>query len=581
MKVFWQPRLRLLGLLLGIGSMLSLRLPAQTLGEALNAEYLTWTTSGDSSWFAQTNVTHDGAAAAQTGPISNSQPSILQTTVTGPGTLTFWWQVPSQGSHRLSLVVDGVIHAEIFGSRWRQQTNYLGDGDHVVQWIFAAFGSPDDAGWVDEVNFTPGATEPRIISQPVSQSQAPGLNSTFTVVAVGTPPLSYQWRFNGINIAGAQGSSYVLTNMQVTKAGEYSVVVSNDAGGVTSSVAQLSLVSVATWGGINEAPPGLTDAIAIAAGDYGRLAIRSDGIIVGWGNNAYGQTNIPAGLKNAVGIAAGRSHCVALKADGTAVAWGRNNSGQTNVPPDLTNVVAIATGDHHCLALKADGTVIGWGSTNWGETTIPIGLTNVVAISAGLAHSMALRSDGTVTVWGWHDYGLRNVPPGLTNAIAIEAGFTHKLALRADGTVIGWGQNNWGETTIPIGLTNVVAISAGTFRSLALKANGEVVSWGASTTVPSGLANVQAVSTSGGDNLAIVGNSPVTHASSSRPAWSSNGFSLSLPTQCGRVYQLEHKESLDGENWTALPLVPGNGGLLTLTDPSAAREQRYYRVIRW
>ena len=58
-------------------------------------------------------------------------------------------------------------------------------------------------------------------------------------------------------------------------------------------------------------------------------------------------------------------------------------------------------------------------------------------------------------------------------------------------------------------------------------------------------------------------------------------FSVSQPTQSGRVYALEFKESLADSSWMALPLVAGNGGLLRLTDSSATSAQRFYRVRQW
>jgi hypothetical protein len=99
---------------------------------------------------------------------------------------------------------------------------------------------------------------------------------------------------------------------------------------------------------------------------------------------------VPAGLSNVVAIAAGDSHSLALKADGTVVAWGYNNYGQTNVPAGLSNVAAIAGGWAHSLALKNDGTVVAWGDNADGQTDVPAGLSNVVAIAAGGFHSLAL-----------------------------------------------------------------------------------------------------------------------------------------------------------------------------------------------
>ena len=63
---------------------------------------------------------------------------------------------------------------------------------------------------------------------------------------------------------------------------------------------------------------------------------------------------MPAGLSNVVAIGAGESHSLALKRDGTLLAWGDNSFGQTNVPTGLSNVLAIAAGPgaNHSMALK-------------------------------------------------------------------------------------------------------------------------------------------------------------------------------------------------------------------------------------
>jgi len=65
---------------------------------------------------------------------------------------------------------------------------------------------------------------------------------TFTVSATGTTPLSYQWRFGSTNIADATASSYTRVNVQASHAGNYSVIVANSAGSLTSSNATLTVV---------------------------------------------------------------------------------------------------------------------------------------------------------------------------------------------------------------------------------------------------------------------------------------------------------------------------------------------------
>ncbi|MDB6018213.1 MAG: hypothetical protein JWR19_2702 [Pedosphaera sp.] len=83
--------------------------------------------------------------------------------------------------------------------------------------------------------------QPVITGQPQNQTVSAGGGAAFSVTAAGSPPLSYQWRFNGTNISGATASSYSIGNVQTTNAGNYSVVVSNTVGSVTSSNATLTV----------------------------------------------------------------------------------------------------------------------------------------------------------------------------------------------------------------------------------------------------------------------------------------------------------------------------------------------------
>jgi PKD repeat protein len=82
---------------------------------------------------------------------------------------------------------------------------------------------------------------PVITSQPQSQAVLPGWDANFTVSAAGSPPLAYQWRHFGTNIAIATDSFLYLTNVQTVDAGNYDVVITNFAGSATSSVAVLTV----------------------------------------------------------------------------------------------------------------------------------------------------------------------------------------------------------------------------------------------------------------------------------------------------------------------------------------------------
>jgi hypothetical protein len=85
------------------------------------------------------------------------------------------------------------------------------------------------------------AVAPTITSQPASLNVLANDTATFTVVAAGTAPLSYQWQLNGAAIAGATGPTYTIAAVQQANAGTYTVTVSNVAGSVTSAAATLTL----------------------------------------------------------------------------------------------------------------------------------------------------------------------------------------------------------------------------------------------------------------------------------------------------------------------------------------------------
>ncbi len=266
------------------------------------------------------------------------------------------------------------------------------------------------------------------------------------------------------------------------------------------------------------------------------VALRSDGTVWTWGLNTNGQLGdgtttdehapiqVP-GITNAIAVAAGGSHTLALLADGTVRAWGLNANGElgnnstteSHTPvtvSGLTGVTAIAAGGMHSLALKSNGTVWAWGDGSSGElgnsstaehhTPVQMTATSLgtaTAISAGSTFSEAIKSGGTVWTWGANAKGqlgnnatgLQDHPvqvSGLTNAVSISAGFQHALAAKSDGTVWAWGLNANGElgnnsttdTKVPVqvsGITTGVQVAAGNNFSSLRESDGTVWSFGA------------------------------------------------------------------------------------------------------
>ena len=129
---------------------------------AVNAPSLAFTTGGDVNWLGQTAVSHDGADAARSGPLADGQQSWMQTTVTGPGSLLFWWKISSEANGDVvSFALDGAVQEQQSGAvDWKQWVRFLGAGPHTLRWSYlkhSALAAGADAGWVDQVQWMPCA----------------------------------------------------------------------------------------------------------------------------------------------------------------------------------------------------------------------------------------------------------------------------------------------------------------------------------------------------------------------------------------------------------------------------------------
>ncbi|MBX3738195.1 MAG: immunoglobulin domain-containing protein [Candidatus Didemnitutus sp.] len=90
------------------------------------------------------------------------------------------------------------------------------------------------------------AAAPRITTQPANASVNAGANAQLSVIAAAAPEPAYQWRLNGTAIAGATASTLTISAARTADAGDYTVVVSNELGSVTSNPATLNVTAVTT-----------------------------------------------------------------------------------------------------------------------------------------------------------------------------------------------------------------------------------------------------------------------------------------------------------------------------------------------
>ena len=222
-----------------------------------------------------------------------------------------------------------------------------------------------------------------------------------------------------------------------------------------------------------------------------RLALASDGTVWAWGSNQYGELGTTgadspnpvkvSGISDVIAVYAGDYDSMALRADGTLWAWGSNivgnlGNGTTSTTPSptptqvpgLANVIEVAA-RNNTLAIKADGQVYAWGwnryfqcGTITGPTTSPRAITLPASspyarsAAAGTYNSYILLANGTIAAIGRNDSGQlgtgatsdRTATPqivqNLTGVSAISAGLSFALAL-THNFAYGWGVNTSGQ----------------------------------------------------------------------------------------------------------------------------------------
>ena len=446
-------------------------------------------------------------------------------------------------------------------------TALLNDGT-IINWDFIQTNSPASFQNIVDVQAGTGfflglrsfyfIPPPSIKSQPAGMTLVTGGTATLEVIAGGAPPLSYQWRKNGIPITGANTRSYTTPPLLLADNGAaYDVVVSNVAGSIASQEAVITVKSLIMDQGpqanftpgqpltlsasisvlqsppscqwfFNNQPidgatnrsltldsPNYTDAgyYALVVTDPVEGSTSTSGTflvptlnasrIAFWGQ-AWGTNPAPT-FSNAVAITAGNNHNVLAVTSGGSVV--DSLTPQADVLAGISNVISVAPG----MALKNDGTVISWGNPWIGNysTLPPPGLSNVISIASGGDTFGALKSDGKVIQWGDNTYRQRDIPWGLQNSTvtSIAMGGNNTIALKSDGTVVTWGSLYSPQPAIPSSVTNVVAVAAGTQHYLALKADGSVIAWGnngaGQTNVPVGLSNVVSIAAGGNSSMAL------------------------------------------------------------------------------
>jgi len=269
---------------------------------------------------------------------------------------------------------------------------------------------------------------------------------------------------------------------------------------------------------------------AAANGDQHACAIRDDGTLLCWGNNAHGQLGLgttasdvsaPAvvGADHWSAISASLSSTCGLHTDQTLWCWGETYGG--SLPIDVSTPAqiagtwrAVAVGPFHTCAIDGTGTMQCWGLGGEGELGVGVAASSPTpapvqsalhwkAVTSADLHSCGIADDGTAWCWGANYAG--QIGDGTnTSAMAptqvdgetwsvIAAGGSHTCGVRTDGKLRCWGTNGNGELGVvlppgggyaiaPVAISDDLGPWAGVFagksHTCGITAAGDLYCWG-------------------------------------------------------------------------------------------------------
>jgi hypothetical protein len=252
----------------------------------------------------------------------------------------------------------------------------------------------------------PSIVAPTIAVSPVSQTVSVSSTGSFTVSATGTQPLYYQWRKDGVAIAGATNSTLALSNVQVADAGSYTVVVTNAAGSATSVAASLTI----STGSTGSAPV---------------VTIPPSGVVVAQGANAV----------------------FAVTASGTAplsYQWRKDGvpiSGATSATLTVTNAQTSNAGSYSVSISNAFGSVVS-GTATLTVASPPVITAQPVSRAASAGDSVTLSVTAVATsgsqapTFQWQCNG-SNVVGAISQQLAIDNVQPAKAGLYAAAVTSG------------------------------------------------------------------------------------------------------------------------------------------------
>jgi hypothetical protein len=401
-----------------------------------------------------------------------------------------------------------------------------------------------------------------------------GQTAAFSVVAKGTAPFSYQWNFNGTDLAGATDASLTIPNAQATNAGNYYVTISNVAGGVTSATRTM-IVNIPA--GIVTQP----QSQAVIKGQNPSLIVVATGttpLNYQWYLNGLA-------LSNAVDASLTLTNVQPNDAGDYFVVvnnnWGTLPSAVATVtvvtPAGIQTQPASQTvlqGQTASFSVVAKGTPpfsYQWnfnGTDLAGATDASLTIPNAQAANGGNYYVVITNLGGSVS--SQTKTLTVNLPPAITNqpqSLTVAPGQTASFSVGAIGTATltyQWYFNGSslgsGARSSALTLDNVATTNAGNYFVTVINSYGSVLS---------------AVAV-----LTVTDPPPPAPPSLAAAAMASNGFTFQFSVPVGHTYVIS--ASTDLQDWTPISTNLAQTASVAFTDPAGTNySRRFYRAIVW
>ncbi|PTY06178.1 hypothetical protein DB347_12055 [Opitutaceae bacterium EW11] len=363
-------------------------------------------------------------------------------------------------------------------------------------------------------------TAPTITTQPQSATITTGGSASFSVVAAGTAPLTYQWKKDGTAISGATSATYSIASAATTDAGSYTVVVSNSAGSATSSAATLTVNAAATAPTITTQPQSAT----ATAGGSVSFSVAANGtapLSYQWkkdGTAISGATSATYSIASAASTDAGSYTVVVSNSAGSVTSSAATLTiSATVTAPSITGQpqsAVITAGGGVTFSVTAAGTSLTYqwkkdGTALSGATSASYSIASAAAGDAGSYTVVVSNSAGSVTsnaatltvstsgggtgggTGGGSGGGTGTAAPTIASqpqSATVVAGTTVVLSVTASGTSLAyqWSKDGAavsGATASSYTIASAQATDAGSYTVVVSNSGGSVTSSAATLTV--------------------------------------------------------------------------------------------------